>query len=102
MENILLRLQRWYVSQCDGEWEHRMGIRIGSLDNPGWAVQVDLKGTPLANKPFRPVEQGVGDAQDESTNWHSIRVEGDVFTGAGDPSKLTFILKTFLDWAEGS
>ncbi len=35
----LSRLQRWYSAQCDGDWEHGLGVRIETLDNPGWMVQ---------------------------------------------------------------
>ena len=35
-------LQAWYVSQCDGDWEHQNGISISTLDNPGWEVPIDL------------------------------------------------------------
>ncbi|MBC6448487.1 Imm53 family immunity protein [Actinokineospora xionganensis] len=26
--------QRWYQSQCDEEWEHELGVKIDTLDNP--------------------------------------------------------------------
>ena len=47
------------------------------------------------------IEQGIEAGQAASADWHSIVVEGTRFKGAGDPSKLGLILKTFLDWAEG-
>lgn len=31
-------LERWYASQCDDNWEHSYGIRIDTLDNPGWRI----------------------------------------------------------------
>ncbi|WP_203237204.1 Imm53 family immunity protein [Streptomyces gilvosporeus] len=34
----LSSLTAWYTSQCDGGWEHEYGIRIETLDNPGWSV----------------------------------------------------------------
>ncbi len=40
-------LQRWYADHCDGDWEHEFGIEIGTIDNPGWRVMVDLSGTEL-------------------------------------------------------
>ena len=36
--DALYLLQRWYVAQCDGEWEHAYGVEIGTLDNPGWSI----------------------------------------------------------------
>jgi hypothetical protein len=41
----LSALERWYASQCDGEWEHGYGVRIDTLDNPGWRVHIGLHGT---------------------------------------------------------
>jgi len=38
----LRELQDWYLSQCDGDWEHQNGINIVSLDNPGWTVDIAL------------------------------------------------------------
>ncbi len=54
------RLQAWYLAQCDGEWEHGFGPTISTLDNPGWSVKVDLKGTELFEKPFSLVGKGNG------------------------------------------
>ena len=33
-------LTAWFARQCDGDWEHDLGIRIETLDNPGWAVDI--------------------------------------------------------------
>jgi hypothetical protein len=33
-------IQKWYSAQCDGEWEHDLGVAIGTLDNPGWSVRL--------------------------------------------------------------
>jgi Immunity protein 53 len=56
--NALQRLQDWYSAQCDGDWEHQQGVRIESLDNPGWALDIDLADTALADKPFTEVKRG--------------------------------------------
>ncbi|UCH44768.1 MAG: hypothetical protein JSV11_10785 [Nitrospiraceae bacterium] len=40
------RLNRWYINQCNGDWEHQYGIVIETLDNPGWRVKIDLTGIP--------------------------------------------------------
>jgi len=37
----LTELQAWYVVQCDGDWEHTYGVKIETLDNPGWMLRVD-------------------------------------------------------------
>lgn len=47
-ETTLLNwLQNWYKTNCNGDWEHTYGIKIETLDNPGWSVVVDLKETNL-------------------------------------------------------
>ncbi|MEV8403368.1 Imm53 family immunity protein [Streptomyces niveus] len=40
-------LRNWYAQQCDGEWEHERGVRIATLDNPGWTVSIDLEESEL-------------------------------------------------------
>lgn len=55
--NSITWLQQWYRSRCNDLWEHRYGITIQSLDNPGWLVKVDLTGPDLEDKPMNEVGQ---------------------------------------------
>ena len=100
MDSTLARIQRWYAAQCDGDWEHGSGIRIDTLDNPGWRVAIDIAGTDLEGRTFTPIKRGL--EEDSTTDWHSIRVIQNRFEGAGDPTKLAFILDQFLAWAQRS
>jgi hypothetical protein len=93
--NRLTQLQLWYSSHCNGEWEHAHGIKIDSLDNPGWWVKVNLAGTELEHSTFVPLLERRTD-----TDWLDCRVKDRVFEGAGDSAKLERILGAFLDWAE--
>jgi hypothetical protein len=52
MVTTLRRFSDWYRSQCNDTWEHQYGIRIDSLDNPGWSVTISLTGTPLESRVF--------------------------------------------------
>ena len=45
--DTLAWIENWYQSQCHGDWEHDYGIKIETLDNPGWRVVIDLAGTEL-------------------------------------------------------
>ncbi len=45
-------LQSWYANHCDGVWEHTSGVRIDTIDNPGWSLKVDLIGTELEHREF--------------------------------------------------
>ncbi|MFF3403782.1 Imm53 family immunity protein [Streptomyces sp. NPDC002659] len=40
-------IQSWYASCCDGEWEHEFAVRIATLDNPGWHLEIDVVETGL-------------------------------------------------------
>lgn len=100
MSGTILRLQNWYSSQCNGEWEHSWGVMIGTLDNPGWSVEIDLTDTPLSGAKFNGHSYGVGeDSNESSDDWMDCKVEGDKFLGFGGPGKLEEILTIFLDWA---
>jgi hypothetical protein len=92
--NTLQELQKWYQSQCDGEWEHRYGLDIGTLDNPGWSVKVDLAGTSLAEQSFTEVRR-----LEHETDWIHCQVREGAFEGRGGPSMLEEILRIFLAWA---
>jgi hypothetical protein len=94
-------LQRWYQSQCNGDWEHSDGIRIATLDNPGWTVDIDLNDTILENKTFQLKSYGVGkDAGTSGDEWLDCKVEHGVFKGRGGPFKLQEMIEIFLDWAQ--
>ena len=94
-------LQDWYLAQCDGTWEHDHGIRVETLDNPGWMVEVDLTGTDLENAPF---EDFVVERLDE--DWVHARVVETAdpvrrrFEAFCGPRSLTEVLEIFLAWAE--
>jgi hypothetical protein len=100
--SALLRLQRWYARQCDGDWEHRAGVTIQSCDNPGWWIKVDLQGTSLETIAFERVAENVdADGFQQDRHWLDCRISGAVWHGAGDETQLKRILELFLSWAEG-
>ena len=96
----LRELQNWYESQCNDAWEHRYGLVIDTLDNPGWSLRVDLSGTYLEDAGFNPVSYGV-DAKlhPMGHDWISCQVEERQFRGFGGPQKLEELISVFLQWA---
>jgi len=89
----LTRLQEWYVAQCNGDWEHQYGVRIGNIDNPGWSLDIDLWDTPLAEKAF------IATAIERSdSDWVHCKVEEAVFKGRGGALNLRELLQIFLAW----
>lgn len=93
--NVLNWLMAWYKSNCDGDWEHLFGVKIDTLDNPGWSIDIDLLDTPLEDKTFKMIEKNNGE-----DDWFFCQVKDNVFSGRGDPDKLNSILEIFKDWAE--
>lgn len=83
----LSRICSWYASQCNGQWEHEFGIKIETVDNPGWSVEVDLAHTDL--------EAAVLDRQFVEVSerqWHSTEISDKKFHGACDPDNLEIVL----------
>ena len=97
----LTELQDWYRSQCNDDWEHSCGVKIETLDNPGWSVTVDLTETELQDRVFKPVVRGpIAYDLNQDQDWIVCKVEGQSFQGAGGPAKLEEIIATFLTWAK--
>jgi len=93
--DALARLERWYRSMCNGDWEHTYGITLETVDNPGWMFTVELTDTPLENKPFETIATRVDD-----TDWLHCAVKDRQFRGSGGIGNLERIIEIFLDWAE--
>jgi hypothetical protein len=90
------RLQNWYLSQCNGDWEHLYGVKIDNIDNPGWSVDIDLSESVLENRLFEELNIQRKNEHD----WFICRVEGSVFKGRGGPKNLDEILEAFCDWVQ--
>lgn len=94
--DALAWLQQWYRSQCDGEWEFRQGIKILSVSNPGWSVEIDVSDTVLEEVSIAP--RGY---HKTPSDWYGFVLEDGLFVGSGDASKLEFIILTFKGLLEG-
>lgn len=91
-------LQRWYESQCNGDWEHHHGISIETCDNPGWWVKVSLVGTSLEFARFESRSENA--PSENSFDWLRCYVEEGVWNGAG--GNLNAIIDAFLHWANAA
>ena len=91
--DLLLWLQDWYAAQCDGDWEHEYGVRIDTLDNPGWHLKIDLAETEFATRPFDGIEWHRSDDE-----WLVCRLEGETFDAACRPHQLVDAIAAFRDW----
>lgn len=94
--DAISRLCSWYERQAINDWHEDHGVRIATLDNPGWSLKVDLEGTFLQGRAFQDVQI---DRSDD--DWVRVRRNGDVFEAFGGPSNLNEMIESFLSWAEG-
>ena len=86
-------IEQWYVSQCNGEWEHSYGIKINTLDNPGWHVAIDLKET---RKQDSDLTRNLIDRAE--SDWIEYWVEKRQFKFACGPLNLTEAFEIFVSW----
>jgi hypothetical protein len=104
IKNYYDQLIDWYLAQCNGDWEHEYGIKIESLDNPGWSLKIDLNGTPLNGKSHKAVLHNVTE-EDElgglwgDKDWFVSRVEHDVYISYGGPRNIEDLIKAFINWS---
>ena len=93
MIDLIEFVQNWYAEQCNGEWEEDRGVLIDTLDNPGWMVKIDIRGTNLAGVVFPKV-----DVERTEADWFSCEIKDEVFVAYGGPRNLTEILSAFQGW----
>lgn len=98
-------LQEWYLSQCEEDdgsgkdlYQEAYGVRIDTLDNPGWHMEIDLKLTPLRTKPFSKLYVD-NDEPEDGNDWYTCYVEDEVFRAACGPLHLGTVIGIFKKWA---
>jgi len=93
MADLLTRIQNWYKTNCDGDWEHSYGFSITTLDNPGWTVRIDLEDTALEKLDFSRSYQN----EEKEQDWFFIKTEKKVLDINCGPSNLNQVFSIFLD-----
>lgn len=94
-DNNLAWLLQWYWNQCDSDWEHGNGIKIETIDNPGWFLKVSITETELQNKQFQVV-----DIDRSENDWVYCSIKDNLFQGFGGPFNLPEVLQIFRKWVE--
>jgi hypothetical protein len=94
MDEHIKWLESWYEAQCNGDWEHRWGISIETLDNPGWCLRVEVTGTPLESKSFEGLN-----IERSDNDWVHCRIRDRIFEGFGGPKNLGELIEVFRKWA---
>ncbi len=86
-------LQKWFKDQTDGNWEHEVIIKIESIDNPGWSIEIDLMKSDII-----PIEWRLFEISDD--NWLGYKFEDNIFYIAGDANKLDLSIRVFQEFIE--
>jgi Immunity protein 53 len=98
-------LTRWYAKHCNGEWEHQYGVKIDTLDNPGWMLKINLEETELENRPFDCQQSGEASEEydpNQVASWWLCRVEKKQFVAYCGAHDLHAVISVFREWAEGA
>ncbi|WP_416463394.1 immunity 53 family protein [Sphingomonas sp. VDB2] len=105
-EDNLNWLSQWYLARCDSDWEHSYGVKIDTLDNPGWTIKIDLTDTPTQDRAFERVEHGtISDDLEgwqQGGSWWVARVDGHFFEASCGPLDLSAAIGIFRRWVEAS
>lgn len=91
----LFWLVKWDDRQCDGDWEHQFGLKIETLDNPGWSILTSIQETELQDKKFQNIN-----IERTENDWIFCKVSNGFFEGNCGSLNLPEMLKIFRDWAE--
>ena len=97
-------LSQWYLAQCNGDWEHSWGVKIDTLDNPGWSLKIDLTDTTLHDQTLERVTEGeVSDDLEEWQrlgSWWVASVQCNAFEASCGALDLHAVIGVFRRWAE--
>lgn len=93
MIDEIKRLQDWYKINCDGDWEHSYGIKIETLDNPGWSIGIDLSETSLESLEYKKDYQNEMD----DNNWFQISTANKALNIFCGPENFKQVLEIFFE-----
>lgn len=83
-------IEVWFASHCNGDWEHSFGVKIETIDNPGWHITIDLAETSLENL---SIEYSLSETSEK--DWYGYSIKDGKFKASGDSTKLLFLLNLF-------
>lgn len=85
-------LINWYSSQCNGDWEHSYGLKLDTLDNPGWLLTIDLAETKFEY--LKIVKSIIAISDDE---WIHFEITDNQFVGACSTLQLNNLIGKFFE-----
>jgi hypothetical protein len=93
MKETIERIQDWYKINCNGDWEHSYGYKIETLDNPGWAIKIDLSETSLDKLEFKREFKNSNNEND----WFNIHTENKTLVIYCGPENMKKVFGIFFD-----
>lgn len=90
----------WFERQCDGGWEQAHGTSVGTIDNPGWRLRVDVRDE---SESAVLVARGPSEVDDGRGRWFRAWFDNDAqqFNAAGSPEMLAEMFATFRTAVQG-
>lgn len=88
--NELKWLEKWHLENANDDG-YAVGIKIETLDNPGWLVKIDLFDTKCSGIQMKRI---FFDNSDD--DWMDCKIINNEFIGMGDCMKLCEILGVFM------
>ena len=95
-EDPFIWLQRFFLSNCDGAWEHEFGCKIDTMSDPGWVLRFDLTGTSYEARSLEKLED-----RRAPLDWLKCKVSDGVFEGQCSPRRLGELIELLRDFVEG-
>jgi hypothetical protein len=86
-------LEKWYESNCDGDWEHTYGVEISTLDNPGWRVKLNVIETIYEDVIFEDII-----IERSENDWLHCRKKEKSIDCAGGTKNLREMLENIKKW----
>ena len=93
METAISALEKWYLQHCNGDWEHQWGVSIETLDNPGWRIRIDLRGTRAEDRLLDKTR-----IERSQNDWIIYWAKENRFEAACGPLNLSEAIRIFIDW----
>jgi hypothetical protein len=86
-------LESWYSAQCNSDWEHAYGVKINTLDNPGWSLIIDLRATSAESRSLS--RSKIERTDDDWIHYWVENCQFNAYCGAGN---LGETIEIFVRW----
>ena len=94
----------WLKSHWNGDWEHSYGFDIGTMDNPGFSITIDLQETECADYPpdSRNRDYEAQYQADPPAIWYEINRDADKFVAYCSFDAFDVVFGEFMEFVSQS